>query len=336
MKKSKIIAASIVSAVFLFCALGSSSSRGSSSSSTNATTAESTTKATTETTQSGPRTVGIGEEFGNDTIKGVVLYADLDYTDYNDIWTEVPEGKKAVFIQIKVANLSDKSNYVSVGDFSCYVDNVIVNAELVSGSDDNYNANIEAGRTAVLGALYVVPEDAVNIELEYTPIGERSTRQIIIIADENTEDTVIEAPEGAGDLGVSVSGKVKTISVGEEFGNKTITGVVEDVDFDYTDYNEAWTEIPEGKKAIYITINVKNISDDTNYVSVGDFACYVDNVTVNAEMVTGSDDNYNANIEPGREAILGAMYVIPEDAESIELEYTPIGESAERVIIKIL
>ena len=129
---------------------------------------------------------------------------------------------------------------------------------------------------------------------------------------------------------------VKTVGIGEEFGNKTITGVVQDVDFDYKDYNDLWTTVPDGKKCIFIKIKVKNISNASNYVTVSDFACYVDDVSVNAELVNGmGDEDYNANIDPGRSAILGALYVIPKDAESIELEYNPIGEYAERVIIKI-
>ena len=319
-------------------ALGSSSSGGSSgrtsgSSDSNAE-KETTTQATT--TQAGPSRVGVGEVFGNNTIQGAVIYVDLDYTDYNDVWTEVPEGKKAVFIRIKVTNISDKSNYVSVGDFSCYVDNVSTTSEMISGSDDDYNANIDAGRSAILGALYIVPEDAKNIELEYSPIGEFAKRTVIVIADETTTDTVIEVDEDSINLSGEVSDNIKVIGIGDEFGNKTITGVVQDVDLDYTDYNDVWSEVPEGKKAVYITIMVTNNSENDNYVSVGDFSCYVDGVSINAELVTGSDDDYNANIAPGRSAVLGAMYIIPEDASSIELEYTPIGESAERVIIKVL
>lgn len=130
--------------------------------------------------------------------------------------------------------------------------------------------------------------------------------------------------------------KNKVIGIGDEFGNKTITGVVTDVNLDFTDYNDMWTKVPEDKKCIYITIKMTNISDSSNYVSVGDFRCYADDVSVDAELVSGGDDAYNENIDPGRSAILGAMYVIPKDATSIELEYHPLGESAERVIIKIL
>lgn len=134
----------------------------------------------------------------------------------------------------------------------------------------------------------------------------------------------------------SLLGGTKTVGINEEFGNSTITGVVTDVDLNYTEYNELWSEVPAGYKVIFITIKVTNKSDSENYVSVGDFECYVDNIITDTELVTGSDLNYNANIAPGRTAILGAEYIIPENAESIELEYNPIGESTKRIIIKIL
>ena len=52
-------------------------------------------------------------------------------------------------------------------------------------------------------------------------------------------------------------------------------------------------------------------------------------------MINGGKEDYNDNIDPGRSVILGAMYVIPINTQSLELEYSPLGELADRVIIKI-
>ncbi|MBR1649540.1 MAG: DUF4352 domain-containing protein [Lachnospiraceae bacterium] len=338
MKKTKVLAVCLIASVFMMFALGSGSSGSSSSSSspTSSTQNDNSAVEVKEETKNGPSKIGIGEEFGNKTISGMVIYADLDFKDYNDVWTQIPEGKKAVYIKIKVSNISQKSNYVSVGDFDCYVDDISTKAELVSGTSDDYNANIEAGRSAVLGALYIVPSNATNIELEYKPLGESAQRQIIVICDENTTGNILSVDGSEISSNSGVSDDVEIVGIGDEFGNSTITGVVQDVNFNFTGYNDVWTQIPEGKKAIYITIKVTNTSDKSNYVSVGDFGCYVDDISTTAELVSGTDDDYNANIEAGRSAILGAMYIIPEDAKSIELEYSPIGESSKRVIIKIL
>ncbi len=162
------------------------------------------------------------------------------------------------------------------------------------------------------------------------------SRQIIVIQDESTKGTQITA-EGDFDRtgGISLGDDVKVIGIGDEFGNKTITGVVTDADLDYTGYNEYLTSVDADHKAIYLKIKVTNQSDESNYVSVGDFRYYVDDLIVTAEMVTDTNEDYNANIDPGRSAVLGGLYVIPKDAKSIELEYNPIGENAERVVIKI-
>lgn len=288
-----------------------------------------------ETAPSGPKKIGLGEEFGNKTVTGVVLEADLDYKNYNDVWTTVPEGYKAVYIRILVTNVSKKTNYVSVGDLKCYADNVITSAELISGGIDDYNANIAPGRSAILGALYIVPEGTLSIELEYDPIGEKAERQIIVIQDGAAGETRISAGEELPAPETARDASVKTIGIGDGFGNKTITGTVLEADLDYKNYNEVWTDVPEGYKAVYIKISLTNISNEENYVSAGDFSCYADNIITSAELVSGGNEDYNANIAPGRSAVLGAMYVIPRDTRSIELEYDPIGESADRVIIVI-
>ncbi|MCQ2521847.1 MAG: hypothetical protein MJ105_05660 [Lachnospiraceae bacterium] len=279
-------------------------------------------------------TVHIGEEFGNHTIVGKVIYVDLDYKDYNDMLTTVDEGYKAVLVRIKMINISDNSNYVSVGDFNCYADNISMDADFWS-SDDNYNAYIEAGRGAILGAVYIVPMETKSIELEYDPLGERADRQIIIIQDEETAENVLIAEDESIYIKNSAMDNIKTIGIGDEFGNKTITGMVTEVNLDYTGYNEYWTTVGDNEKAIYLKIKVTNESNESNYVSVGDYSCYIDDIIYSAELLSGGNEDYNANIDPGRSAILGALYVIPKDANSIELEYNPLGESAERVIIKI-
>ena len=151
-------------------------------------------------------------------------------------------------------------------------------------------------------------------------------------------DSLSSSKNNAEENSNNILDSVKTVGINEEFGNDTITGKVLDVDYDYKNYNDLWTTVPEDKKCVFIRIKVTNISNETNYVTVSDFDCYVDDVKVNPELINGvgNDEDYNNNIEPGRAAILGALYVVPKNCNSIELEYNPWGEYAERVIIKIL
>ena len=111
--------------------------------------------------------------------------------------------------------------------------------------------------------------------------------------------------------------------------------MVTEVNMDYKGYNPIGVSVPQGSKAILIVIKVTNISKESNYVSVGDFRCYADNISVSAELFGTDKYDYNNNIDPGRSALLGACYVVPENVSSIEMQYTPIGEKADKTIIKI-
>lgn len=136
---------------------------------------------TTVPTPAGRKVIGLNEDFANSTIRGKVISADLDYKGYNSLWTSVPEGKKVILIVIQMTNISDKDNYVSAGDFTCYADNIAVNCEIIESGGYDYNENISPGRAAVLGACYIVPANVQSVELEYTPIGERNIDTVIKI-----------------------------------------------------------------------------------------------------------------------------------------------------------
>ncbi|MCR5267178.1 MAG: DUF4352 domain-containing protein [Lachnospiraceae bacterium] len=177
-KVLSIIAIAIGSFMLIMSILATSTATISTSSSVKESKTES---GAVKETVKGPSAVSIGETFGNETISGVVTEADLDYQDYNDLWTRLEDDQKAIYAKITLTNLSDKSIYVSSGDFKCYADNVASKAELVTGGSEGYNANIEPGRAEVLGALYIVPRNADDIELEYKLPGSSSQKVVIKI-----------------------------------------------------------------------------------------------------------------------------------------------------------
>ena len=130
------------------------------------------------------RYIGINDEFGNNTIKCMIQNVNLDYqddSDYSLISYQLNEkpGFKAIRIDIKMSNVGKSDNYVSAGDFDCYADNVVYSAEALAL--DGYNENIAPGRDAIIKAVYFIPEDTEKIELEYHPLGEGNSKQIIVI-----------------------------------------------------------------------------------------------------------------------------------------------------------
>ena len=76
---------------------------------------------------------------------------------------------------------------------------------------------------------------------------------------EDSLENVFDSPQAINQSGESLeNNKVKTVGINEEFVNSSITGVVTDVDMNYTEYNDFWSEVPEGYKVIFITIKVTN------------------------------------------------------------------------------
>ncbi len=247
---------------------------------------------------------------------------------------EVPEGTEVFNVTIKV---SFRENLV----LNKYDVNLLLNgnqkAAMAHGKGTEFVTKLAKGDYTM---KFVKTDDtSVSGETTFTVDGETSvsvsirTEKDYVAVTKN--DPSSETNKSGGNGNESKKNETKTVGINEEFGNKTITGVVTEVNLDFKDYSDYWVKVPEDSKMIQIVIKVTNISDKTNYVSVGDFHCYVDNVSVDAEIFANSRYGYNDNIEPGRAAMLGACYIVPKNAESIELEYAPIGEKAERTIIKI-
>ena len=233
-------------------------------------------------------------------------------------------GSVWVFLYIPNHKTKDTPNYATTATTSA----------APTSTTSSSSSNNESTSSSSSGSSYTDSSTSTeNLEKSWEELQE-SWNDLFSTSD---SDSSSSSKNTAEEDAKEILSSVKTVGINEEFGNKTITGKVTDVDFDYKNYNDIWTTVPEDKKCVYIKIKVTNISNESNYVSVGDFDCYVDDVAVNPELVNGmGDEPYNENIEPGRAAVLGALYVVPKNASSIELEYNPIGEYSDRVIIKIL
>ena len=205
------------------------------------------------------------------------------------------------------------------------------------------NITTEAKGDLIVGIIsteYEVAEVSVGGKTYFRKTAKFPTDTPIIIRyhsyPENEQDVVSKALNEIDEkVGTQKSNgtSAKTIGINEAFGNSTISAVITDVNLDYKDYNPYLVTVPKGYKAILITYKLTNISKSSNYVSVGDFNCYADNVLISPDIFGGTE--YNANIDPGRAALLGGCYLIPENTESIEVQYSPIGEKAVKTIIKI-
>ena len=82
----------------------------------------------------------------------------------------------------------------------------------------------------------------------------------------NSEDSlenVFDSPQAVNQSGDSLeNNKVKTVGINEEFGNSTITGVVTDVDMNYTEYNDFTVQICFFNDKFYHSLFLFSAVDD--------------------------------------------------------------------------
>ena len=88
-------------------------------------------------------------------------------------------------------------------------------------------------------------------------------------------------------------------------------------------------------KYIMASFTFENNSDTDKYVSIYDFDCYADNTTCEQKYSLDDNNFINANISSGRNVSFKVYFMVPIDAQSIELEYETSIWSNKKVVIKL-
>ena len=123
---------------------------------------------------------------------------------------------------------------------------------------------------------------------------------------------------------------------GEAFEVNGLVITINEINADFTDYEDqyGWYTPEEGTKYIMASFTYQNNDDTDAYVSIYDFDCYADG-TLCEQTYHFSGDFINGNISSGRNVSFATHYVVPVDANEIELEYTANMFTDEKVIIKV-
>ena len=113
------------------------------------------------------------------------------------------------------------------------------------------------------------------------------------------------------------------ISPGYSFDANGITVTINNFDLDFTDYDDSYgLYAPEaGKKYICIEVTFTNNAKTDRYVSSMDFQCYADDSVCDEKYGLDSDSFIGASLSSGRKTSGRIYYEVPENAQSIELEY---------------
>ncbi len=130
---------------------------------------------------------------------------------------------------------------------------------------------------------------------------------------------------------------LKKIHVGSSFEKDGLRITLNEADTNFQDYSNeyGWNTPPSGMKYIMVSFTFENNGKDDEYVSIYDFDCYADNMA--CEQVYTLDDNnfINTNLSQGRNISFKTYYIVPINAQSIELEYETDIWTGEKVIMEI-
>lgn len=127
------------------------------------------------------------------------------------------------------------------------------------------------------------------------------------------------------------------ISPGYSFDANGLEVTITNFDLNFTDYKDeyGWYAPEDGMKYIMIEVDYKNNSDSDKYVSIYDFQCYADDQDCEQEYGVVDNSSLNANISSGRKASYQIAFIVPEDAQNIELEYETSIWTGNKEIIKL-
>ena len=127
------------------------------------------------------------------------------------------------------------------------------------------------------------------------------------------------------------------ISAGSVITTDKFKITVTDVDLNYTDYEDeyGWYTPKEGMKYIMASFKFENIDDESQYVSIYDFDCYVDGTLCEQNFYVDTGDFINTNLSPNRNVSFMVCFDVPVNATEIELEYELNMWTEEKIILKL-
>lgn len=101
---------------------------------------------------------------------------------------------------------------------------------------------------------------------------------------------------------------------------------------DYASNNE-FLQPKDGNKYIKCEFEFENISNTDQYVTLWDFKCYADSYS--CEQTYLEDDTLSATLSNGKKTKGAVFFEIPQDSESVTLEYDTSFWSQNKIIFNV-
>ena len=216
------------------------------------------------------------------------------------------EGYSFIFLEFYVEYSGSGNTSVSYLNFDGYADGYAVDQKY--SFDDELGGRISKGRWNIGKVYFEVPKDAKEIEVEYE-YDAWSNKKIKFAYEGNRDSGFVPEPkttptEGAFKPGDIIETKRFRISY-------LNCGV-------FTSENMFY-QPDKGNVFIYLEFEFENISDSDYSVNGWDFNCFANGKT--CEQRSAREDELGASLSPGRKAKGTVAFEVPENAETIEIEY---------------
>ncbi len=237
---------------------------------------------------------------------------------YTDEYSQPDEGYQYIYLQFAFENTSESSDgSISFYSFDAYADGYSV--DMYYGGDDDLSATLSAGRSTSGYVYFTVPEDAEEIEVEYTTNYFTEEKITFMYEGEKDSGYVLEENTAATEGAYSVGDII-------EVGDLVITYVSCEAD----ESDNMFIEPKDGYHFITLTFEFENNGDSDEYISYLDFDGYADGVACDQSYYR--DDNLSATISSGHKANGTITFEVPDDATTVEAEFLTNYWTSNRVV----
>lgn len=185
-----------------------------------------------------------------------------------------------------------------------------------------------------LPKILIVVAVIVILAVIGSSMGSGGSSEVSVENSADTSGTQTEAQAEATETEPEEESNV--VKVGGSYEKDGLKFTVEDADLDYEveDDEFGFYDLDDGMKYVAAEFTFENTGDTDQYVSIYDFDCYADNKSCEQQYIS-DDDFVNVNLSSGRNVSFTTFYAVPEDASSIELEYTADIWSDEKIVVQL-
>ena len=250
----------------------------------------------------------------------ITYMASGDYVEESE-YQQPAAGYKYIYLQFAFRNTGMKHDCpISLFAFSCFADSFA--AQAYYGGQEDLPPSLPAGRYAIGNLCFCVPEDAQQIEVEYQP-------------DQLTKDRVRFAFEGERNAGIVPAPDVKRSENAFKVGD-TASSALQQISYlscEKDDRDNENVHPEEGCTYYTLTFEFENLQAGDRQISVHDFSCFADGKSCGRTLFR--DDYLSADVPGGRKAKGTVTFEVPDDAQTVEVEYDTGNRSDAHVIFTV-